>query len=123
MKDGLEPIARVMDRMRISDSTWERVVTDVTDNAGARGGFDERAERLRRAAHELCGSFLSAETWQLINDLKGLPEPVLRVVVAFGQTFTGVIYTGSKGDRMRRVRLLNAVLKEAEQVSKERRAA
>lgn len=112
----------------ISDSKWEALVGDVTDNAGPRGGSDERAERLRRAAHEICGPFLSPETWQAVRDLLALPEPVLRVAVAFGQTLTGVIYTGAKedrakGDRMRRVHLLNAVLKEADQVSKERRAA
>lgn len=107
----------------ISDASWESAVSAVADLAAPKGGSDERGERARRAMHELSGAFVSADAWEITRGLMSLPEPVLRVVVAVGQILTSLIYSSSPRDRARRERLLNALLKEADAVSAERKAA
>ena len=112
-----------MNPERIAESDWERAVSSIAEIAGPRGGSDERAERARRAAHALCGPFNSSESWELVQGLLAIPEPVQRVVVAVAQILTAIVYGGAPRDRQRRARLLNELLKEAEAVAAERRVA
>ena len=107
----------------ITDETWEAIGLLVADSAAPRGGADERGERLRRAAHELFGPFVSTETWQIVRELIRYPEPIVRVVVAVAQILTANLYSTTPRDRARRARILKALLDEAEVLSAERRAA